>query len=275
MIRSAIAGMIAAAVAAAPGYGQAQSQQQPHTSDYPYQEQKPPAGEIVRDVIQDALDARAKAREERRRREFERREWELRQQQQQIPPRDYYEPPPVAVAPVPEPSSPADPAFDPEPAPVPAATRPAPAKPVTPKAVPASQVASTAPKPNPAQKVPPVADRPVATPPLADVPEPAPPQVTEPPPVVAQAPAPIARKVTTDEPRLSSLVRWSPLALLALLIAAAGGGWSVRQRRVRVARTRSALSLNPRLDQQAGASSTTPIKLAAPRVSIRTRLEYS
>ena len=90
MIRSAMAAMIAAALEAAPAYAQTQGQPQTPSPNYPYQEVKrPPAGEVIRDVVQDAVDAAAaRAREERRRererRERERLEWE--RQQAQIPP---------------------------------------------------------------------------------------------------------------------------------------------------------------------------------------------
>ena len=58
MIRSAIAAMIAAALAAAPAYAQTQGQPQTPSPNYPYQEvERPPAGEVIRDVVQDAVDA--------------------------------------------------------------------------------------------------------------------------------------------------------------------------------------------------------------------------
>ncbi len=66
MIRSAIAAMIAAALAAAPGYAQTQGQPQTPSPNYPYQEvERPPAGEVIRDVVQDALDAAAPGPERR------------------------------------------------------------------------------------------------------------------------------------------------------------------------------------------------------------------
>lgn len=285
MIRSAMAAMIAAALEAAPAYAQTQGQPQTPSPNYPYQEVKrPPAGEVIRDVVQDAVDAAAaRAREERRRererRERERLEWE--RQQAQIPPT--YPEPPVAVAqPLPEPSSPPDPELNREPVPAPAQptpTRRATQKPAAAIALGASQPAKpappeTAPPPeaaprpavDPGPTVTAIGDPPLA-PPAAEVPPP-------PQPESKTCPDGAVVAVSAACPA-KPLSRWWPLALLGLGVAAAGGGWSVQQRRARLARTRAALSLEPRLDQQAGTSATSPIKLAAPRVSIRTRLEYS
>ena len=63
--------------------------------------------------------------------------------------------------------------------------------------------------------------------------------------------------------------------LLALIAAAVIAAASVGvQRARRIARTRAALSLEPRLDMPAGAGSASGITLAAPQLVIRARLDW-
>ena len=283
MIRSAMVAAVVAALAAGESYAQTPGTPQPQTPPptYPYKEvERPSTGDVIRDVVQDAVDAAAaRAREERRRerirREQERLEWERQQAQNPAP---YYPEPPVAVGPtLPEPSSPADPELNPE-RPAKPAAQPAPTRdPVRPKPTP--PIAQVPPaKPAPAVPKEPAIVDPKPTAVAIAEPVPPPPLVKPPTPPKAETQTCWDRSViaaTAACPRKPSPAsRWWPLALLGFGIAAAGGGWSVQQRRARLARTRAALSLKPRLDQQAGTSSTSPIKLAAPRVSIRTRLEY-
>ena len=61
MIRSAMAAMITAGLAATPANAQAQGQPQTPSPNYPYQEvERPPAGEVIRDVVQDARGCRSR-----------------------------------------------------------------------------------------------------------------------------------------------------------------------------------------------------------------------
>jgi hypothetical protein len=66
---------------------------------------------------------------------------------------------------------------------------------------------------------------------------------------------------------------WLFLALLAA--AAAMAGTVAWQRMRRIAHTRAALSLDPRLDLAEGSCSVAGGSLASPPMSIRTRLEFA
>lgn len=173
---------------------------------------------------------------------------------------------------------------------VPAATAPAPVDPVT-------TPGATAPAPGPAGATAPAA---APTPPLGGQtqPSPAPPRpgaAAEPVRPVETSPAPapasparpveaaprdaavpataaaedLAAAAEPDSPG-SATARW-------LLLAAAAAAASVihLRRTRRIARTRAALALEPRLDLAAGASTLTGLSLATPPLAIRARLEPS
>lgn len=130
--------------------------------------------------------------------------------------------------------------------------------------------------PRPASPV----DRPAPRPPLAPPDETLAPLPPAPAPPIAEAslpPPPVARTVpppAPDEPETPGSW-WSglPVSLLGMLalIAALVGAHRLRRMR-RIARTRAALGVSPRLDAAAGASSISGLSLVAPPLSIRARL---
>ena len=186
----------------------------------------------------------------------------------------------------------------PRPAPPPGATAPAPTEPAPTPPPPATE--PTEPKPAaiavpPAPKIPPpvVVPRAAPTAPATPPPEPsavrpAPPAaVDEPlpaeiapaasPPAIAAAP-PAATEPAASKPVLEpadafpGTIGW---LLLALIPASAVAATSLGvQRARRIARTKAALSLEPRLDMSAGIGSTKGLALAGPSVAIRTRLDW-
>jgi hypothetical protein len=107
--------------------------------------------------------------------------------------------------------------------------------------------------------------------------EPTPPVVAET-PVIDTRPAPPPAAPPAAAPsaqRNSSLLSQSPWLLLALLaVAAAFAAGTAWTRARQIARTRAALSLDPRLDLSEGSCSTGGLALAGPPMSIRTRLEF-
>lgn len=99
--------------------------------------------------------------------------------------------------------------------------------------------------------------------------QPAPPATPIEQPSAAQAP------VAATAQRSTSLLAQSPWLLLALLAAAAMIAGAVAwQRARRIARTRAALSLQPRLDLAEGSCAAAGLAMACPPMSIRTRLEF-
>ncbi len=68
---------------------------------------------------------------------------------------------------------------------------------------------------------------------------------------------------------------WLLLALLAAAAAAAIAAATALSRARQIARTRAALSLDPRLDLAEGSCSTGKLALTCPPMSIRTRLEHA
>lgn len=173
----------------------------------------------------------------------------------------------------------------PRPAPVDNAVAPAPA------GTPAPAPVSTAPAPAPAGPADtptavsqPRADSPAALPlPVpATAPDPAPPPATvvEPPvrseasrPAAAETnPRPVPEEPPAEPDRAFPSVGW---ALLGLAAAAALAASLARLRSMRrIARTRAALALKPRLDASAGAASLRGLALAAPPLAIRARLDW-
>lgn len=149
------------------------------------------------------------------------------------------------------------------------------AAPTVPRDVNAQPAADPAPAgvtgqpPRPADAVPP---------PAPDVPA----RPAGPAPADAAAPQPMASATpnlpgkAAPEPAGLAPIAWLPLVLLAAAAAAASG---VRlQRTRRIARTRAALALSPRLDLSAGAGSPGRLSfagpaLAAPPLAIRARLD--
>ena len=191
-------------------------------------------------------------------------------------------PPPSTPAPV-EPAA-VTPLPVVQPAAVPVAPRPVPrgvvVVPLVVKATP-----SPTPKPSPLPKPLPRAEppTPLAAPPTAAGPAPpaepaiAAPVEPAPPP---QAPVihsgPPASPVVSPAQRSASLLSQGNWLLLALLAAAAIAAAATWNRARRIARTRAALSLAPRLDLSDGSScSVDGLALACPPMSIRTRLEMA
>lgn len=141
------------------------------------------------------------------------------------------------------------------------------------------------PKPAPTPRATAVAPRPVAPPPASTAaaePQPAVPgapvAAVPAPPVAAIVeaplpPAPVAQVAPPSEP---SKPEWGAAVqlILGLLAAAAVAAGAMRLNRMRrIARTRAALALKPRLDLSAGASKTPGLALTGPRLAIRARLE--
>lgn len=138
----------------------------------------------------------------------------------------------------------------PRPRPIVEPTRPAPARPA-PQAAPVAPI-----EPSP---IPPTVAAPV---------EPAP--AIEPP--IAAAPTPVA-----VEPEPTRSIFGAGIWLLLGLLAAAAAAVAVMhwQRTRRIARTRAALALKPRIDLSAGASSTPGLSFSGPPLAIRARLAVS
>ncbi len=196
--------------------------------------------------------------------------------------------PPSRPAPPPEPFEPAEielPGPIAEPTPVPTPPRRVPTPP-PPRRTPRPELAPEVVERNPAPPVmsePPLQSRP----PAAAVPRPAaeaPPapisSIAAPEPVPVPVPgqtrpAPAAtapEAVESAQPTLgAAALAWWPLALLLAVAAAGAAEWTRRQRRL--ARTRAALMLEPRLDEVEGEVSAGPVQFAAPPLSIRCRLE--
>ena len=172
----------------------------------------------------------------------------------------------------------------PRPAPIGNVAVPAPVGTATPAPV------STAPAPAPAGP----AAAPTVVPPKAD-PAPAPPRpspATAPAPSEATVTAPPAQSASTQpaatrnpapqpipaepspepSPALPGPTGW---ALLGLAAAALAGSMARLRRTRRIARTRAAVALAPRLDIWAGAGSLGGLTLAAPPLAIRARLDPS
>ena len=94
-------------------------------------------------------------------------------------------------------------------------------------------------------------------------------------------PASVVQPVAPPSPivlpaqRSSSLLAKGNWLLLALLAAAAIAAAATWKRMRQIARTRAALSLEPRLDLAEGSASVGSLALACPPMSIRTRLEMA
>jgi len=198
-------------------------------------------------------------------------------------PRAAPKPPPPVFTPAPAPPAagavpaPAAPVVIAQPTPAPPAAKPAAVAPVAvPRAAPPRPVPSTKPPP-PVEPAPasPVAAA-VPQPPSPPVPEPAEPAVPapEPPITISQPPDTSAPASTPAEPPGYFLAAGTLLPLIALLaaLAAIAAGLSFSRAR-RVARTRAALSLSPRLDIPRGDFSLGGLALAGPSVAIRAWLD--
>jgi hypothetical protein len=113
------------------------------------------------------------------------------------------------------------------------------------------------------------------------VPPPEPVIATPAEPAPPPPPAPVVETRATPPPpappaqRSSPLISQSSWLLLALLGAAAAvvAGTALTRAR-QIGRTRTALSLEPRVDLGEGSGSAGGIALASPPLSIRTRLEF-
>lgn len=188
--------------------------------------------------------------------------------------------PPPLSAPMPaEPAAPvaADPLPEPAPMAIPVPPRrrqpPATEAPVSrdPKAAP-----SAVPQPAPPARLATPAAPPEPT--IVEAPEPA--AAAVPPariaPVAPVHPTGVAEPAQPPPQRTALLLSqsgWIILALLLILAAAVGAAAWNRARRI--ARTRAALSLEPRLDLADGSCSVGGGGLACPPMSIRTRLEFA
>ena len=179
----------------------------------------------------------------------------------------------------------------PRPAPPPAVTP----TPATPEPVATPSPTATEPKPAavavaPAPKIPPPAVVPRAAPAVPASPRPSPSAAPAPPPAAAEEPLPGEAAPPAPPPAVTVTAQPAPPEpepilepatvfpsfwwLLGLLAAAAIAAASAGvQRARRIARTKAALSLSPRLDLSEGAGSTKGLALAGPAVAIRTRLE--
>ena len=200
-------------------------------------------------------------------------------------PRRPVPPPPVPTTPPSEPAAPIIAAPPPTPAPLsdaaPPPPRPLPSAP-TPIAVPRATIPKpppAAPAPPPRASLPPTAPMP----PVVAVPSgPASPVAIQPPPPPPSPLAPSVREATAAArmapkpvPRGTSLLLQSPWLLIGLLAAAAAmAGGTMASRARRIARTRAALSLDPRLDLGTAIGAPGGLPLAGPAVAIRARLEF-
>lgn len=129
-----------------------------------------------------------------------------------------------------------------------------------PQAPPATRPAPTPPEAPPAETLAPLASP--AVPPVAD-------QRPPPAPIVRAETPPAAVEPMILAPWWSGpAAPW--LAVLAVIVVLAGANHLRRMRRI--ARTRAALALSPRLDLDGGAGSISGLSLAAPPLSIRARL---
>ena len=178
---------------------------------------------------------------------------------------------PVIGTPAPEPPASAIPP-PPRSRPV-ASPAPATAVPLNPRPAPPS---AATPPPNPAAPAEPASTGAVAEeiPPPMPAPVEAVTPVATPPEPVPRAASPEPTAVPASQRSASMLEsRWLLLALLAAAATIAGAAAWNRARRL--ARTRAALSLEPRLDLSDGTCSLEGLALAGPPVSIRTRLEFA
>ena len=195
-------------------------------------------------------------------------------------------PRPAAVAPAPK-AEPVTPVVTPSPA-LPGGTPVAivPASPVVAPVKPRPRPVRPTPRTIAAETPPPVhaAVKPESKPlppPVIDAPLPAPPPIAEaaPPPIVAATPPPVAEIAPAPSPVAApvTLARGPPawlLLLIATLAAAAAVGLARWRRVRRIARTRAALALSPRIDWGAGAAEPQGFSLAGPAVTIRARVEW-
>lgn len=124
-------------------------------------------------------------------------------------------------------------------------------------------VATPAPRPGP-RPAPPAHIEPAPAPPPAAVDEPAPAPALEP---AKPSSAPIAEPTRA----ILGTGTWLLLGLLAAAAAAAAAAMHWLRMR-RIARTRAALALKPRIDLSAGASSIRGLSLVSPPLAIRARL---
>ena len=149
--------------------------------------------------------------------------------------------------------------------PRPAAPRPLPAAVAIPQAPPAARPAPKPPATPPAETLAPLAPTtapPPAAPPFADL--------SPPPATIVRAETPPAAAEPETPASWWSGLTVPLLAILAAIFVLAGAHRLRRMRRI--ARTRAALALSPRLDPVAGASSISGLSLVAPPLSIRMRL---
>lgn len=183
------------------------------------------------------------------------------------------------------------PSAPPEPAVAPAAVTPASAEPAAVAVAPAPAVVATPAaviprdvKPQPSPVVPRAAavaapPRPVAVPtPTTPVVQPAEPVSTPstgPAVVAVSEPAATQAPVAVAAPEPATPVLGTTTLLMLGLLAAAATAAAVigLQHARRIARTRAALALTPRLDLSAGATSLTGLALAGPPLAIRARLD--